>query len=139
MKMFDIALFFIILTTFGGTFGTILAPAGFIEYNTFDKPTTLEIEAMETSIEDVTTPSSTISEQDPLTNALGWGYTIIQSAFSKLLDPLKPYLLFPGHMIGMLIPGLPNEIGLGISTIILLIEIVGLVQLLTGRYFKDAT
>lgn len=137
MKFWNIALFFIILNTFGGTLVTSLADAGvnFPENVYFDALTQEQVQELESQVDFGV--SDELTEQDPLTEALGWFYQIVRNSVMAFFNPLKKYVLFPAFMINLVIPDLNPAFGVGLSTIILLIQIAGVLQLVTGRSFKE--
>ncbi|MHA1874043.1 MAG: hypothetical protein ACTSVB_08005 [Candidatus Heimdallarchaeaceae archaeon] len=131
MRLWDIALFFMILNIFGTIFTDQLDLPSKVY---LDMPE--DLSSIESNVESGGLTDAEVTGTDPLTNALGWFYNMISTKLGAILNPLKKYVLFSA--IVLITFGVPSAIAYGFTSIFLIIQIIGIVQLVTGRSFKEA-
>lgn len=137
MRLWDIALFFIILNIFGTIWfgsGKFNEEMGFKTELYFDMPE--DLSDIEENVESGGLTDAEVTGTDPLTNALGWFYNMVSTKLSAVLNPLKKYVLFSAVVLMTI--GVPSSIAYGFASIFLMIQIIGVVQLVTGRSFREA-
>lgn len=134
MKFWDISLFLFIVNVFAWFFVGFSTSLGYTEYNVFHEPKQTELETMETKVYQGISDEE-ITGDDPVTYALGIMYSIIKKSILAVMNPLKEYILwFPYLLMNYEVP---EAFALGMGAIYYLIMLVGLVQIITGRSFKQ--
>jgi len=134
MKFWDIALFLFIVNVFGIAFSALASDMGYSSFYLFHKETTETLQTMESKVQTGISDEE-ITGDDPVTYALGIMYSVIKKAILAVFNPLKEYILWlPFLLINL---GVPTSFAHGMGAIFWLIQIVGLVQIITGRSFAQ--
>lgn len=137
MRFWDIAFFFMIVNIFGSIWYSsngLNDQIGFKSKLYFDMPT--DLSEIENNTETGGLQNAEVTSTDPLTNALGWFYNMISTKLKAIFTPLKNYVLF-SYIVFTTI-GVPSSFAYGLTSVFLAIQIIGVVQLITGRSFKEA-
>lgn len=131
MRLWDIALFFMILNIFGTIFTDQLDLPSKVYLDMPENVTDVEQELNTAGMKD-----SEVTGTDPLTNALGWFYNMIRTKAEAVFNPIKKYVLFSA--VVLMVFDVPPVIAYGFASIFLIIQIIGILQFITGRSFKEA-
>ena len=134
MRFYQIALFLFIIQTFGGLLAAYAEEMGIsavIYAETPPKEAIQRIEATKTQIANIT---GQVTSENPLSAALGWFYSQLNAIGNKLfsaLFPLVKYIAWLPFYLNSI--GVPPAFSWGIFSVLILIEIIGFYEFITGR------
>lgn len=132
MKFWELTLIMVLFNVFGSA----LFNAGlFSELGIYDKPPfktsgETDINSLEQQVKEST--SDQITSTDPATSLFGF----ISDASVKIInffDTVKNYIFWPAVVLQYF--GIPNQIGAAFTIVFNLIQIIGIIQILTGKSF----
>ena len=133
MRWFEIALFLVILQTFGAIFINYAESMGIKTILKVEQPSQSEIQQAE-QIKSETQIEEQISATDPLSAALGWFYqqlsNLANAIFSASFPLIKYVLWLPLYLQAI---GVPPPFAWGVFSIYTIIEVIGFVQFVSGR------
>ncbi|RLE45198.1 hypothetical protein DRJ16_00030 [Candidatus Woesearchaeota archaeon] len=136
MRFYNIALFLFILQTFGALFIAYASDMGMEETLIVRQPTQEEIQEIEQTRQTIqNTTSSTVTSENPLSAALGWFYQQITTGINSLFASsfMKYVIWIPLYLQAI---GVPPAFAWGVFSVYTVIEFVGLIQLITGRWIE---
>jgi len=134
MKFWDIALFLIIVNVFGSFFSNFAySDLGYRGYYSLHKDQTATLEEMENQTNSGITQEE-VTGSDPISNALGLLYSAVVKTFTAVFNPLKSYVLWLPYMLMMF--GIPSGFAFAMGSVFWFIQIIGIVQVITGRSFR---
>lgn len=135
MRFYELTLIMILVNVFGaaltnsGAFSQMGLDAEIVSFH----PTQTDIETMEQDLKE--SVAGDVSGDDATETIFGLVTKAIVQSFNKVFDPLRKYILWPALIMQAF--GIPSEISFGFTIIFNIIQVIGLLQFVTGRSFKQ--
>jgi len=136
MRFIDMAIFLLICNLFGGILAGQFSDIGITEFSSMTYDEQSAAQDLKSDVETQMMPG-TVSAQDPVTTFLGIIYEIGSSALRSVTGFFEKYIFWLPIMLKNL--GMPTAFVIPLGVIMLVIEILGIYQLVTGKYFEGAT
>jgi len=133
MRFYHIALFLFIFQTFGAIFTDYAPYMGLNATLYIDKLTPQALQQVE-EIKQEVAPEEELTATDPIQAALGWFYQQLSNIANRLFSATFPLIRYvawiPFYLMAI---GVPSEFAWGIFSVVMIIQVIGFFEFVTGR------
>jgi hypothetical protein len=135
IKFWELTLVMILFNLFGSALvnSGLFTSMGISENIYVSSPTQTDIEDMEEKLK--TSVSDQVSSNDPATTLFGVISDATSKVISSFFNPLKRYIFWPNMIMQLF--GIPNEIGYAFTIVFNTIQLIGILQFITGKGFRE--
>jgi hypothetical protein len=135
MKFWDLALMMIIINVFGAALigSGLFTQMGMTETFEFGDTTQADFLSIEQGAK--SSIADSISSDDPTTEIFGRESISRAKSVSNFFDKLFAYIFWPAKLMQMF--NVPSQIGMAFTTLFNGVQIIGIIQFITGRNLRD--